>query len=163
MFHTIYKIAVFLIVPAVCAIVEYSARRKDNEGPDTLDIAGKWFVFWALGISAVTAGLMQMLNPAYTAGLLAISTDDYVVIRELGFANFSMGMPAVISLKYGRFRQSAAMTYGLYLALCVMIHLSRVNDINFEEIVSMLADICGVVIAVVVVVRGFRGGRCVKE
>lgn len=160
MFHTIYKIMVFLIIPIMCVLIDYFIYRKGNDSSSKFDIICKWFVFWSLGISAVTAGLMQMFNPAYTANLLSISTNDFIVIKELGYANFSIGLIAVISLKYEKFRQPAAISYGVFMLLCMLNHMTRLNVISLDEIVSTAADLLVVVVAVLVIVNSFRKRVC---
>lgn len=62
-------------------------------------IVGKWFVFWAVGIRLLLAGLRQIAQPRYTAEtVLGIKDPDALfIVRELGFANTAIGVAGVAS------------------------------------------------------------------
>ncbi len=137
----------------ICILIEKCVGKKHNKFPDIFELIGKWFLFWALGVSAFTAALMQMFNPSYTANLLSVSINDFIIIKELGYANFSMGILSILSLKWKTFRQPAAISYGMFMLFCMANHLTRLGDINIDEIISTVADLWAVIIAVLVIAR----------
>jgi hypothetical protein len=67
-----------------------------------LDVAivGKWFVFWAVGVRLLIAGLRQIVQPRYTAEtILGVKDPDaMLIVRELGFANTAIGSAGLGSL-----------------------------------------------------------------
>ncbi len=152
MFHTLYKISIILIVPLIFVLFEYFYSKQKKINCNKLEVFCKWFTFWAIGISAVTAGFMQIFNPAYTANLLNVNMSDFVVIQELGFANLSMGSLAVLSLKQKNFRLPAAIVYGAYILLCAAIHVTRIKEISYGETVSLVADVWIMIISILTIV-----------
>jgi len=67
-----------------------------------LDVAivGKWCVVWAVGMRLLIAGLRQIMQPRYTAEtILGVKDPDaMLIVRELGFANTSIGSAGLGSL-----------------------------------------------------------------
>jgi hypothetical protein len=55
---------------------------------------GESFVFWAVGVRLLIAGLRQVANPQFTAERIfnIKSAEPLPVVRELGFANTSTGI-----------------------------------------------------------------------
>ena len=90
-------IGLMLIFPVASIVLEAFMH-----GHDVLDVAiiGKWFVFWAVGVRLLIAGLRQILQPRYTAEtILGVKDPDATsIVRELGFANTAIGSAAVASI-----------------------------------------------------------------
>src|ERR1700683_2209779 len=65
-------------------------------------VVGKWFVFWAVGIRLLLAGLRQIIQPRYTAeAILGIKdAGATLVVRELGFANTAIGSIGIASILF---------------------------------------------------------------
>jgi hypothetical protein len=108
----------------------------------TLLLAGKWLIFWAIGVRLFIAGIRQATKPAFTAQqIFRISgSDSFPVIRELGFANICMGMIAMFSLLWPSWRMPAAMAGGLYFGLAGMLHLfKKLNSRN--ELIALVSDL----------------------
>ncbi|HEX3038074.1 MAG TPA: DUF6790 family protein [Oscillospiraceae bacterium] len=145
--YTIYVIGIMLVLPGICIICEYGLNKRKNQSAPLLQLTIKWFVFWALGVRALTAGLMQSINPAYTANLLQVGASDYFVIRELGCANISMGVLAICSLFIPKWRTAASLCLGLFLALCTVLHVFHYG-IQLNEIVATISDIWAVIVAI---------------
>ncbi len=144
--HMVYVIGVMFVIPAICVAIDYLRKPKE----DFLFLFCKWFVFWVIGIRGITAGLMQTLNPAYTAWLLQTGTDNYVIIRELGGANLSFGVLGIISMFSHNYRKTAALGYAIFLLVASVIHISRLSVIELSEITSLVGDLFVVAIAVMV-------------
>lgn len=115
-------------------------------------LAGKWFVFWAIGVRLFTAGIRQVIKPGLTAeGIFGIKgREAWVLVRELGFANVSIGLAGIISLWKPEWRLAVAFGGGLFLMLDGVQHV--MNKRNFDENIAMYSDLfIALVMAVVVI------------
>jgi len=103
---------------------------------------GKWFVFWAIGIRLLTAGLRQVIKPAFTAkDIFHIdSIESHIIVRELGFANICFGLAGVLSLYIPEWRTAAAFTGGLYMGIAGVQHIIK-KPSTPNEVVAMVSDI----------------------
>jgi hypothetical protein len=91
-------VALFMgVFPVVSAVVD-GMTHSDHAA--VIDLIGRWFVFWAVGVRLLTAGARQIINPGLTSeGILSIKGHEvWQLVRELGFANVSIGLAGVISL-----------------------------------------------------------------
>lgn len=147
MLHAIYVVSVMLIAPTLCVIIAYAKESKTAK-PQLIPLLCRWFVFWSIGIRSATAGLMQMLNPAYTERLLNVGTENMLIIQELGFANLAIGVIAIVSLFVPAFRKPAAAAGGIFLMGAAILHLLRLSVIEFGEVMSLAGDLLIVAIAV---------------
>ncbi len=95
-FYLFSVIMLMLMLPIISIVLEILLT-KSNQG--IMSLIGKWFVFW-VGIRLFTAGLRQSISPSYTAINIfnMKTTESYVIIKELGFANISMGLVGIISI-----------------------------------------------------------------
>lgn len=68
-------------------------------GGDPAVVFGIWWAFWGVGSRLLVAGISQVVNPARTAqGILGIEdAGAELVVHELGYANLSMGLIAMVS------------------------------------------------------------------
>ncbi|TGL44630.1 DUF6790 family protein [Leptospira perdikensis] len=143
--YLIYIVATMLVLPLVSVIVEFYYRSSQIR---FFDLTWKWFIFWAIGVRLMTAGLNQIANPAFTASIMQLSESAHVVIRELGFANFLMGGLAILSLFYPSLRPAATLG-GLYLGLAGLLHVIRgIEHVNFKEATALISDLWGFLIVV---------------
>lgn len=113
-------------------------------------LIGKWFVFWAVGVRLLTAGLRQILQPKYTAeNILGIKgADSLMLVRELGFANFAVGCVAAASIVATGWALPMAVVGALFYGLAGINHLLHPGRNKLQN-VAMASDIF---IAVVLVV-----------
>ena len=113
-------------------------------------LIGKWFVFWAVGIRLLTAGLRQILQPRYTAEkILGLKgADSLLLVRELGFANFAVGCVAAASIVAVGWALPMAAVGALFYGLAGISHLLHSGRTKLEN-VAMASDIF---IAVVLVI-----------
>jgi hypothetical protein len=134
-----YVIAVMMVLPIASILLEL---RLAGESRDIWETVGKWFIFWALGVRALTAGISQSLNPGFTASLLQVPESSFVVIQELGFASICMGLTGVISLFAPAWRRPAGFCYGLFLGIAGVLHITRIPEgINAREAIAMVSDL----------------------
>jgi hypothetical protein len=130
--------ALMLILPLLSIAIDAGAQHAGPLWP----LVGKWFVFWSVGLRLLLAGLRQMLQPRYTAEkILGLKDEDaLLVIRELGFANVSIGTIGLISLWVPAWTTAAALAGGIFYGLAGLNHL-RVAHRNRLENVAMVSDL----------------------
>ncbi|RKR80717.1 hypothetical protein BDD43_0849 [Mucilaginibacter gracilis] len=105
-------------------------------------LIGKWFLFWSVGVRLFTAGLKQTIQPEFTAREIFHfrSSESFVVIRELGFANISIGLIGILSLFNAQWATPAAIAGGLYFGLAGIMHIFKRPD-SRNEILAMISDL----------------------
>jgi len=118
----------------------------------------KWFVFWAVGVRLSTAGFGQMIRPQFTAGkIFEFKTAEPIfIIRELGFANFSWGIVALLTLFNPTWLAPAAIGGMIFYGLASLNHLLK-KDKNRTEYVTLISDFFAFVVLLVSVVEIFIG------
>lgn len=159
-FYLYYIVAVMLVLPVTSIIVEsyFFARARDFHS--VVEIMAKWFIFWGSGMRSLTAGLSQAFNPAFTAALLETPESCFVAIREIGFANMSIGMTALISLFLPSWRKAAGFCGGLYLGIAGFLHVSRMSGgINESEAIAMISDLFILSIVVIYFICSLKKGK----
>lgn len=149
-FHTLYIVVTMFILPIVFYLVEQ--RKHQVIGTEKL----KWFIFWVIGVRAFTTGAMQFLNSSYTMALLQVGEDSKIIIMELGFAQFGIGIIGILSIWKQSFRGPALITYGTFMLGASMIHIARFTTANIEELVSLLGDLFVLVIAIAYMVLYYK-------
>jgi hypothetical protein len=133
----IMNIGLLVVGPILSVILEMTV---EHESFDWL-LFGKWFVFWTTGIRLFTAGISQCSNPAFTARIFKIRTSEsYGVIRELGFANISLGVIGILSLINDQWRTLAAIAGSLFFGLAAIQHLIK-KPASLNEMVAMIGDL----------------------
>ena len=155
MFHTIYIIITMFLLPTICYLIEN--RKAKVTGVDVC----KWYIFWTIGFRALTTGAMQFLNSSYTMELLQVSEESKIIIMELGFAQFGIGLIGILSIWKKSFRVPAIITYGIFMLGASIIHIVRFTTANAEEIVSLAGDLFVLVIAVVYFVQYQKDKRMI--
>ena len=107
-----------LVLPLASIVMEAGVR------PD-MAVTGKWFVFWMVGARLFAAGLRQILQPRYTAEkILGIQGDaNLVIVRELGFANFALGIGGLATLAATSWTPPLALVGGIFYAAAGIQHV----------------------------------------
>ncbi|HYD15607.1 MAG TPA: DUF6790 family protein [Hyphomicrobium sp.] len=137
------------VLPLVSIAVELAAGSSN-----LWLLIGKWFVFWAVGLRLLIAGLSQVFKPETTVGILGIKDSaSLTVVKELGFANITMGVLGTASLWFPGWLNAAALAGSLFLGLAGVNHLLK-GDRNAKENIAMISDlaIAGVLAAYLLVV-----------
>jgi hypothetical protein len=127
------------IVPAVSVIVQlFESRNTAGIWP----LVGEWFVFWAVGVRLLIAGLRQIANPQFTAERIfnIKSAEPLPVVRELGFANASTGILGISALFNAGWVMPAAIVGGLFYGLAGVGHAFKKKRNLFEN-VAMYSDL----------------------
>ena len=104
-------------------------------------LIGEWFVFWAVGVRLFLAGVRQVLQPSFTAvEIFQIHEPKALaIVRELGFANLSMGLLGLFSLWHKEWLIPAAIVGGLYYGLAGLGHVPQPHK-NAKEYTAMISD-----------------------
>ena len=137
-----YKISVLffcLIAPAAGTVIEALASAS---AAGVFQILFQWFVFSGVGLRLLSSGVRQVVSPSFTAREIFKLTDskDFVIVRELGFANLCFGVSGVLSFFFAGFRLVSAISGGLYLASTGFAHLFRKRD-SENETLAMASDL----------------------
>ncbi len=105
-------------------------------------VVAKWFVFWAVGWRLFLAGVRQTLQPSFTAReILGLKGEEsFVVVRELGFANISLGLLGLLSLIVPAWQSAAALTGGVFYGLAGVMHIRQAHRNGLEN-VAMVSDL----------------------
>jgi hypothetical protein len=119
--------------------------------------AGRWFVFWGVGIRLFLAGISQAVRPALTVSDIFQIRDPAAakIVSELGYANVSMGLAGMLSLLWPAWIAPAGFTGGLFLGLAGIKHAMN-TERSMKENVAMATDL--LVACIVAVYLGTRAG-----
>lgn len=136
-----YFIAVVLfmfVCPLTSAAIE--AWRGD-QSLWSMVLVGKWWVFWAVGIRLFTAGIRQVVQPGFTAQTIfeVHNPSSLPIVREIGFANLSMGTVGILCLFRMQWIIPAAVVGGLYYGFAALGHLPRKKK-NPRENLATISD-----------------------
>jgi hypothetical protein len=122
-----------LILPIVSIAIDHAFHPGASS---VFLLIGRWFVFWGVGVRLVLAGMRQCFQPSFTAEQIfhATSGDVLPIIRELGLANFSTGVVALLSLAMPGFVLPAAISAAIYYGVAGVRHFAESNRSGNENI-----------------------------
>lgn len=122
-----------LILPLVSIAIDHAFHPGASS---VFFLIGRWFVFWGVGVRLVLAGMRQFFQPSFTAEQIfhATSGDVLPIIRELGLANFSTGVVALLSLAMPSFVLPAAISAAIYYGVAGVRHFAERNCSRNENI-----------------------------
>ncbi len=148
-FYEINVLTLTVVLPLVFALVETTTLGWSIEG--FLFSLAKWTIFWAIGVRLLTAGMSQIIKPAFTSRtILGIKSPEATqLVRELGFANFATGVAGILSIILPSFTfwtPAVGLIGGLFLGLAGIEHIRKKNR-NFKENLALVTDILVAVIA----------------
>jgi hypothetical protein len=125
----------------VLPVVSISAEALLSHHAVSIALIGKWFVFWGVGVRLFVAGVKQVVQPRFTAEEIfgVRDTGSFAIVREVGFANLSMGFLAVCTLFRVGWLVPAAVVGGLYYGLAGALHVFS-HDKNAKEYMAMISD-----------------------
>ena len=136
--YFVLVILLLLILPVTSVSAEAVLSRHTLS---ILFLIGKWFVFWAVGIRLFVAGIRQVIQPRFTAEEIFVVRDpaSFAIVREVGFANLSMGLLGICSVVRFGWIVPAALVGGLYYGLAGIGHIFH-RDKNAKEWLAMISD-----------------------
>jgi len=131
--------ALMLILPIASILFELSFR---HYGVLNALLVGKWFVFWAVGVRLLMAGLRQIIQPRYTAeNILGLKDPDAtLVVRELGFSNTAIGSAGLGSVFSPAWILPLAMIGAIFYGLAGINHLAHGHRNRLQN-VAMTSDV----------------------
>lgn len=134
-------LAIVVLLVIVAPVVSVAAEALHAPAPLML-LVGKWFVFWAAGVRLLLAGLKQITQPGFTAHqIFRMKTDEALpVVRELGFANFAIGLLGVASLWATSFVLPVAIAGTVFYGAAGVQHVMQ-KDKSGNETVAMATDL----------------------
>jgi len=155
----VYYLTVILlmfVLPVGSALLELSVFQGAH---GFVRVFGRWFVFWAMGVRLLLAGIRQVFQPRFTAQTIlgTKSEDSLHVVQELGFANMSMGAIAVLSFPFGAWVMPSAIAGCLFYGLAGARHVVQKNK-NALENTAMVSDLFIFVVLAAYVIIWFTSG-----
>ncbi|HEY2707091.1 MAG TPA: DUF6790 family protein [Caulobacteraceae bacterium] len=137
MYLAIVALTMF-VLPLGSMAAEHSLR------PDAslIWLAGKWFVFWGVGVRLALAGARQVLQPAFTAREIfhMESSDALPLVRELGVANLATGIVGLSSLLAPSFVLPVAISAGIFYGVAGARHAAE-RGRSRNETIAMASDL----------------------
>ena len=105
-------------------------------------LAGKWFLFWGVGVRTSGAGIRQCLQPQFTARqIFRLKTDEALpIVREHGIGNFAVGAAGVMSLWVHGFIVPVALIAAIAYGAWGVLHVAS-KARNMNENIAMVSDI----------------------
>ena len=131
--------ALMFVLPEASIVVETSLS---HHAVPAAALVGKWFVFWAVGIRLLMAGLRQIVQPRYTAEtILGITDPDSIlIVRELGFANTAIGITGFASMFFPGWVLPAGVAGMVFYGLAGINHVMHKKR-NRLQTVAMISDL----------------------
>jgi uncharacterized protein DUF6790 len=126
------------VLPVGCALAEHALP---GAAP-FMALIGKWFVFWAVGIRLVLAGVRQLFQPEFTAQRIfrIEGTDAFPLVREIGASNLALGAVGVASLWRADFILPSALASAIFYAIAGFRHVLETGR-SLNETVAMVSDL----------------------
>jgi hypothetical protein len=133
------SVILFLLICPLASVVIDAVRLHESFA--SLALIGRWWTFWAVGVRLLMAGIRQVVQPRFTAEEIFGIRDASAlpIVREIGFANLSMGALGIFSVVRPGWVVPAAMVGGLYYGLAGLGHLPQKNK-NAKEYTAMVSD-----------------------
>ncbi|MBS1632997.1 MAG: hypothetical protein JST10_10540 [Bacteroidetes bacterium] len=127
------------VLPAICTIGQIIINRDTTF---SYALFGKWFIFSAVGLRLLLAGIKQVANPEFTAKEIfhIDSPDSLPIVRELGFANLCFGLVGIVTLFMPQWRVVSAFGSGLYYAVAGLQHFIK-KPAGINEMFALLTDV----------------------
>jgi hypothetical protein len=131
-------IVLMLVLPMASIALELFVH---NHVVLNVALAGKWFVFWAVGARLFIAGLRQIVQPRYTAEtILGVKDPDAtLIVRELGFANTAIGSAALGSIYLASWILPLAVIGAIFYGLAGANHVTHRSRNTLQD-VAMTSD-----------------------
>lgn len=144
-------IGLMVVLPLISVVAEFAVS---GGGANALLLAGKWFLFWGVGVRLFIAGLSQTVRPGFTVENILGNKDAGAaqIVKELGFANLGMGMLGIVAPWIAGWSVPAAITPAIFLGLAGIVHIVKKNK-NSKEWVATVTDLfVAIVLAIFVIV-----------
>ncbi len=133
-----FVISLLFVLPVVSVAIEANLSQNSLS---IMSLTGRWLVFWAVGVRLFIAGARQVIQPQFTAEEIFRIRDraSFAIVREVGFANLSMGLLGICSVFRVGWIVPAAIVGGLYYGLAGVGHVFQKSK-NAKEYTAMISD-----------------------
>ncbi len=137
-FYLTVVVLLMFVLPLVSVFIECSIGKTQLQLPA---LAGKWFIFWAIGVRLFSAGLKQVIDPSFTAGSIFHLKDkeSFVLVKELGFANICMGVMGIMCVFNPQWRMVTAVGGGLFYGIAGINHIIK-KPAGPNEWIALVSD-----------------------
>jgi hypothetical protein len=137
--YFIIVVLFLLVCPAASVVIQAAQGHHSFDDPVLI---ARWWTFWAVGIRLFIAGIRQVIQPRFTAEEIFRIREPNVfpLVREIGFANLSMGAIGICSLVRIGWVIPAAVAGGLYYGFAALGHITQKNK-NVKEYTAMVSDV----------------------
>jgi hypothetical protein len=163
MHYLVNVFGIILVLPIISIGINVFINFKKKIKNNFPEIIGNWFVFWSIGIRLFTAGLMQIFNPIYTANLLQLNLNDFIVIRELGLSNFSIGLLGIISFFKHGLQKYVCLYILIFFSSASIIHITRLlQHVYFGEIITLITNVFIIIVSICVITRNIKSEKYIR-
>jgi hypothetical protein len=147
MMYVLIVAALMFVFPVVSILIDTVFR---DHGVLFAASVGKWFVFWAVGIRLLMAGLRQIFQPRYTAEvILGIPGEDsLLLVQELGFATTAIGCIGAGSIFAPGWIGPTAVAGAIFYGLAGINHASHKKRNRLQN-TAMVSDLFVAVVLVI--------------
>jgi hypothetical protein len=137
--YLLIVVLLMLVLPVGSVYVEHF--HLHSTAPLML-LVGKWFVFWSAGVRLFLAGLRQFFQPRFTSEqIFGIKSDDALpLVRELGVANFALGVIGITSLAKPSFTPPVAIAAAIFYGIAGIRHVAESGRTRNENL-AMISDL----------------------
>lgn len=145
--YEIMVILLTIVLPLLSVLINWLVAPIPSRGA-FFQYLTTWTVFWGIGVRLLIAGVSQIIRPSFTSKIILGNKTDEAnqVVRELGFANFGIGLAGILSLWIPGFFFGAALIGGLFLGFDAIEHL-RKHRRNLKENIALVTDLFVAVVA----------------
>lgn len=135
--YKVMALCLMVAFPVLSGIIELLVQPNSQ----FIEVFGRWFVFWGIGIRLFIAGVRQIAKPNLTSeGLLGIrGKEAWILVRELGLTNLGIGSIGILSLWIPGWSYAAALAGGIFLTLAGFEHIKKKRR-NSDETTAMITD-----------------------
>jgi hypothetical protein len=136
-FASVLLLMVVLPIVSVCADHFFF-----HDAVPSMQLIGKWFVFWSAGVRLLLAGLWQFFKPRFTSEkIFGITSDDPLpFVRELGIANFLTGIAGVCALAIPGFVLPVALIAAIFYGIAGLRHVTD-HGRSAKQNLAMITDL----------------------
>ncbi len=131
--------ALFVILFPVISICGEAIIKRISVDPG---LTGKWFIFWVAGVRLSFTGIKHIYRrgAAPAAFFYGEKKENFLMIRELGFANITIGVMGMLSVVNSNWRQIAGLAAAIFFGLSALQHFF-IKPVNGKEMAIMVTDI----------------------
>ena len=132
-------VLLMLVLPVSSILLEFTISGTARFDPV---LVGKWFVFWAVGVRLLLAGLRQMIQPAFTARtVLGLKSEEsFILVRELGFATTAIGSIAAATVFVPGWSMPMALVGAIFFGLAGANHATHEGRGKLQNL-AMISDL----------------------